>query len=246
MPIAIAFYVLAAIVGFAVPIVAGALFWHQFSATWSTELPKYQALFGGLAALFAVSLASFGVALTIGNQRQIASRQLAAQRQEQNLARNLAKRQIASAFMGELEVILNELGHESLKPPLERALNKLTELNVQSPASVQVETVRIGHLGRYYESSPGNVGLFAPDVARGLTRFYATLEDIRADVDWYSTAIEILTTEKNHIMTYQQITTLINKVLQEIDFCLKLGPTLLSELGVEATTAVSGQFDPAI
>ena len=60
MLIAIALFVLAAIVGLAAAPVASLIFWHWFSATWQIELPKYQALLGALIALFAASLASIG------------------------------------------------------------------------------------------------------------------------------------------------------------------------------------------
>ena len=225
MRFAIGFLVLAAIVGLAIPIVAGILFWHLFSATWSTELPKYQALFGGLTALFAASLASIAVVLTIGNQRQIANRQLAAQRQEQDLARALTKQQIASAFIGEIEVALDELRHEFLKPVLETALHDLSQLSHQSPGPIPVGTARI-----YYDSNPGNVGLFPSATSQGLTRFYATLEEIRLDLDWYSTAIDTYTNQEKHIMSYPQMVRLIRKILHEINFCLESGPRLVGEL----------------
>lgn len=168
--------------------------------------------------------------LTIGNQRQIAGRQLAAQRREQDLARALAKQQIASAFIGEIEVALDELRHELLKPVLETALHDLSQLSHQSPGPIPVGTARSRRVGRYYDSNPGNVGLFPSATSQGLTRFYATLEEIRLDLDWYSTAIDTYTNQKAHIMSYPQIIQLIRKILHEIDFCVEAGPRLVGEL----------------
>jgi hypothetical protein len=222
--------VLAAVIGLAAAPVAFLVFWYSFPTTWLIELPKYQALFGALIALFAASLASVGVAVTIWNQRLIVARQLAAQRQEQDLARGLTRQQIASAFIGEIAVILDELRHEFLRPVLETTVRNM---ELSEGQEIRVSTVRIGrHLGRYFDSNPGNVGLFPSAISEGLTRFYATLEEIRLDLDWYSSAIESNTKNETPLMSGQQILALIWKILREIDECLQSGPTLIEGLRV--------------
>jgi hypothetical protein len=215
------FYVLAVIFALAVPGALGVIFWHQFSATWLTELPKYQALVAGFTALFTAGLASIGVALTIDNQKQIANRQLEARQREEELARGRKRQQIASAFIGEIEVALDELRHERLKPVLEKALE---DLSSEPPHLTGLVT--IGHFGRYYSSAPDNVGLFADAVSEGLTRFYATLEAVRANLDWFFSSVA----EKQHSMNPPAMIYLIKDVIHNIDSCLKTGPILVDKL----------------
>jgi hypothetical protein len=88
--VTIGFYVLAAVIGLAVPIAAVIWFRYHFGKDWPSALPQYQALFSGLAVLFAASLAAVGVALTIANQRRVTNRQMAAQLREQDLVRTQA------------------------------------------------------------------------------------------------------------------------------------------------------------
>jgi hypothetical protein len=216
--VTIGFYVLAAVIGLAVPIAAVVWFRYHFGKDWPDHLPQYQALFGGLAALFAASLAAVGVALTIANQRRVTNRQMAAQLREQDLVRTLAKRQIASAFIGEIEVALDELRHQGVKPVLEKAVDDLTN-------GRQTSLVQIGHFGKYYDSDRGNVGLFAGDVPEELTRFYGTLEGIRGNLEWLFRAW----TGQLSINTPRMI-DVIKETIRNIDSCAESGPDLVRKL----------------
>ena len=162
------------------------------------------------------------------NQRQIVGEQLAAQRKEHELARSLTRQQIAAAFIGEIDVILDELRHEFLGPVLEKTLR---DLETSPSAETQVASARIGsHFGRYFNSGPGNVGLFPSAISGDLTRFYTVLEEIRLGLDWYSSAVEAYTKQKTHIMSGPQMLGLLRKMVREIDSCLQLGPALISRL----------------
>ena len=76
--------VVAIITGLSAAPTAAILFWHTYSLTWEIELQKYQTLAGGLITLFAASLATTGVLLTI-----------AAQRREQRRSRLISRQQTA-------------------------------------------------------------------------------------------------------------------------------------------------------
>jgi hypothetical protein len=182
MRIATTLLLLATLIGLATgPVVAFLILSHQFPVAWLTELQNYQTLFDTLVALFAASLASIGVALTIWNQGQITSKQLAPQRQEQDRSRSLAKQQIASAFIGEIDAA--RVSRTSARGGTPRSDERERE--------TQAGTVNVGkYFGRFFDSNPENVGLFPSAVSEGLTRFYSTLEEIKLDLDWYTNAIK--------------------------------------------------------
>ncbi len=228
MVLATVFLVVAALVAFMAAPVAALLFWHWFPTTWPDELPKYQALFGALIALFTAGLASIGVALTIWNQRHIVANQLAAHRREQDRARSLVRQQIASAFIGEIGVIIEELKHELLRPVLEKTLH---DIETAPAGTVRVTTARIGkNLSRYYESSPANVGLFPDSIPEELTRFYSTVEEVKLDLECYCDAVKAYTDEGKVKMGVPQVIYVLKKSLSNIDICLKSGHSIINNL----------------
>jgi len=155
----------------------------------------------------------------------ISARQLAAERREQDLALGLKKQQIASAFIGEIDVILNEV--HSLRPAIENALRAM-EL---STGKIEVEGLRIGkHLERFFDHSPADVRLFPSTISKGLTRFYAIVEETKLDLDWYSRAIETYANQKVQLMNLTQMIRLLKKIVGKIDSCSKLGRTLIEGL----------------
>jgi hypothetical protein len=229
--LAAVFFVLAAVAGLATPaLLAFLLSTERVPAPLLGILQQYPVLSGALIALFAASLASIGAALTMWNQRIIAAQQLDAQRQQDTLARALMKKQIASAFIGEIEVILDELRHPGLKPVLVEAKTAIQSRAEET--TVQVNTVRIDkHLGYFSTANPGNVGIFPSQISEELTRFYTTLETIRTSTDWYSRAVDLFTAEGKHLMGPRQMLGLLNDIIKNIDFCLQQsGPVILRQL----------------
>ena len=103
--IATLLFTLAAIAG-VVPALGLLTFLGRFSSCLD-DLSKYQALLG--APILAASLALIGAALTSWKQQVISARQLAAQQREHDQALGLVRQQMASAFIREINVILNEL-----------------------------------------------------------------------------------------------------------------------------------------
>jgi hypothetical protein len=113
--VATALFALAGIVGLT-PALALLTFWHRFPS-WLDDLSKYETLLGTL--MFAAALALIGAVLTSWNHRSISNRQIAAERRKQELALRPEKQQIASALIGEIDVIVNKLHHESLRSAIE-------------------------------------------------------------------------------------------------------------------------------
>jgi hypothetical protein len=222
--LATAIYLMAAAVAFAAAPIAALLFWQL----WPDELPKYQALFGALIALFAAGLASLGVALTIFNQRRIVDRQLAAQRVEQDRARSHVRQQIASAFIGEIGVIIEELNHEMLQPVLQTTLD---DIKATPAGNIRVTTVRIGkRISRYYESNPANVGLFPNRIPEELTRFYSTVEEVKLDLESYCDVVSAYTDQGKAKMSVPQLVYILQKTISNIDLCLKSGSSIIEHL----------------
>jgi hypothetical protein len=180
------FLVVASICGL---LAAPALFlylYHYFPDTWWTEVAKIQALAGASVAVFAASLGTIGVLLTIWNQRRNLEKQLSAQRREQDRLRIFQQQHVASAFIGEITVILEEVAHDLVGPVLKKALHDIQ----MSAGPVQVTTVRLMSKPLYYNNNPGNVGLFPNLLPQDLTRFYSRLDAFSTYLDRYSTAAE--------------------------------------------------------
>jgi hypothetical protein len=119
--VATVLFALAGIVALTSPL-ALLTFWYRFPTSLD-DLSKYETLFGTL--MFAAALALIGAVLTSWNQRSISDRQIAAERWKQELTCRPEKQQIVSALIGEIDVIVNELRHESLRSAIENALRAL-------------------------------------------------------------------------------------------------------------------------
>ncbi len=175
-PLAKAVLVVAIIIGLSAAPAAAFFLWYTHQLTsWQIELEKFQTLVGALVALLAASLATTGVLLTI-----------MAQRREQRRSRLIARQQVASAFIGEIAVIREELAHELVGPVLKKGLHDIQT----GKGKVHVNTVRLLTHPRYYNNNPGNVGLFSNMLPQELTRFYSRLEAFAVYLDTYSTAAE--------------------------------------------------------
>jgi hypothetical protein len=223
-------------VGFGAAPISLALLLHFYPATWPEELQHYQALAGALVALFAASLGIAGVLLTIRNQRSNVLRQIEAQRQERIRERDLARRQVASAFIGEIETLIQEIQDPFIRPALITALDSVKS----GPGLVRVATVRIaGRFTPIFDSNPGNVGLFPTPIPENLARLYSRFEAIRVNLDHYSDAAEAVAQRLaspdappslSLPMTATQITILLRGVLVDLSDCVISGTDLMREL----------------
>ena len=215
-------FTLAAITGL-VPTLGLLTFWDRFPGC-PDDLPKYQTILG--SPILAASLALIGAALTSWNRQMISARQLGAQRREQDRALSLERQQIASAFIGEIDIILNEF-HEFLRPAIEKALGVMKAGGEQ----VEADVVRIDkHLGRLFENSPTRVRLLPKPLSGELMRFYYLVEETRMDIDWYYRDIEIYSNQRVKLMTLMQLARLLKQILAKLNSCDNLGRTLLGEL----------------
>jgi branched-subunit amino acid transport protein len=206
-----------------VPTLGLLTFWDRFPAC-PDDLSKYQTLLG--PPILAASLALIGSALTSWNQWMISAKQLGAQRREQDRALSLERQQTASAFIGEIDVILNEL-HEFSRPAIEKALRAMES----GGEEVDADVVRISkHLGRLFENSPTRVRLLPKPLSGELMRFYYLVEETRMDIDWYCRDIEIYINQKVRIMKLMQLVRLLKQILAKLTSSENLGRTLLGAL----------------
>jgi branched-subunit amino acid transport protein len=215
-------FVLAAIAGL-VPTLALLTFWDRFPGC-PDDLSKYQTLLG--PPILAASLALIGAALTSWNQQIISAKQLGAQRREQDQALSLKRQQIASTFIGEIDIILNEL-HKFLRPAIENALRAMES----GGEEVEAEVVRIDkHLRRSFENSPTRVRLLPKQLSGELMRFYYLVEETRMDVDWYYRDIEIYVNQNVQIIPLIRLERLLKQILAKLHSSENLGRILLEEL----------------
>jgi hypothetical protein len=110
--------------------------------------------------------------------------------------------------------------------PIENALRAMES----RAGKIDVGRARIGHLRRFFDRSPGNVRLFPSTISQGLMRFYAIVEEMKLDLDWYSHAIETSINQNVRLMNRTQMIRLLKKILGEIDSSSKSGRTLIEEL----------------
>src|SRR5215467_11583625 len=140
-------FALAGIVGLP-PTLALLTFWSRFPS-WLDDFSKYETLL--CALMFAATLALIGAAITGWNQRSICKRQIAAERRRQELAVRPKIRQIASAFVREIDEIVNALHHESLRPAIKTTLRALEG----KTGKVEIEGAHIrSHVGKVFDHSP--------------------------------------------------------------------------------------------
>jgi hypothetical protein len=202
------------------------------------DLSKYQTLLG--SPILAASLALMGAALTSWSQQIISAKHRAAERREQDQALDLKRQQIVSAFIGEINVILNEL-REFLRPAIENALRVIES----GGEGVDDEVVRLGkNLGRLFDNSPIRVRLLPKPISGEMMRFYYLIEEMRMDIDWYCRAIEIDCNRKVRIMNHLQLRRLLKQILVKLNSSDNLGRTLLGELKKIRYTAIESPDQP--
>jgi hypothetical protein len=219
--VATVLFALAGIVGLP-PALGLVTFWYRFPG-WPDDLPKYETFLGAL--MFAASLALIGAVLTSWNQRIISNRQVAAERRRQELALRPKKRQIASEFIGEIDVIA--LHHESLRSAIENALRTLETRT----GKVAIEGLDIReHVGRHFDHSPAEFRLLPRTISKELTLFYATVREMESDLEWYSRAIEAYVNQRIRLMNPGQMIRLLKKILGKIDSSSRLRRTFLEGL----------------
>jgi hypothetical protein len=221
--VATVLFALAGIVGLT-PVLALLTFGARFGS-WLDDLPIYETILGPL--MFAASLALIGAVLASWNERIISNRQVATERREQELALRPKKQQIASEFIGELDVIVNELHHESLRSAIENALRALETRT----GKVGIEAVHIRkHVGRHFDRSPAEYRLLPSTISKELTRFYAIVRDTESDLEWYCRAIQVYASQKIRLMTPGQMIRLLRKIRRNIDSSSRLRRTLIEGL----------------
>jgi hypothetical protein len=197
----------------------------KFPDTLWAEVVNIQTLVGASIALFAASLGTIGVLLTLWNQRRNLDKQLAAQRDEQDRSRAIERRHVASAFIGEISVIIEELESEPVGPILKKTLRDLET----KQGKIQFTTVRGSGSPAYYNSEPGNVGLFPGDIPEEMTRFYNRIGQIHSDLERYSNAAEHFAEKGNLPVTITQELVLyyIRRSVSNINLCVERGKTLI-------------------
>ena len=199
-------------------------FWYRFPS-WLDDLSKYETLLGTLMS--AAVLALIGAVLTSWNQRSISNRQIAAERRKQELALRPEKQQIASALIGEIDVIVNELHHESLRSAIENALRALETRR----GNVEIDGVHIRkHIGKFFEHSPAEFILLPSTISKRLTRFYSIVRETDADLEWCSRAVDAYANQRVRLMNAGQMIRLLRKILDKIDLLSRLRPTLIEGL----------------
>jgi hypothetical protein len=216
-------FALAGIVGLP-PALALLTFWYRFPS-WLDDLSKYETLLGAL--MFAATLALIGVAITSWNQRSLSNRQIAAERRKQELALRPEKQEIRSAFIGEIDVIVNELHHESLISAIENAIRALET----GTGKVEIDGVHIRkHIGKFFDHSPAEFILLPSTISTGLTRFYAIVRETDADLEWCSRAVDAYANQRVRLMSARQMIRLLRKILDRIDLLSGLRRTLVEGL----------------
>jgi hypothetical protein len=190
---------------------------------WRSRITKFQTLLTGLLAIVAAGIAFSGAVRAANIQAQ-------AGRDRDRQERLAARQQVASAFMGEITVLLEELDHRLVGPLLRKVVRDITKTSVGK--EVQVDTVRFLGNPRYYYSNPGHVGLFPNTIPQELTRFYSRLEAFSRYLDRYSIAAEYAAEHGTlpSDISARWILYLVQKSLEDLDFLLGQGRSLIEKL----------------
>jgi hypothetical protein len=174
---------------------------------WRPVLKEHQPLTAGLAALFAAGLATFGVLLSNANQRELSERQTV-----------LHQSQIASAFLGEILIIADQL--PSLRANWRQQVENLKRMTDEKVPLTDLEIPGADHT-IVYRANSAEVGQFASPISVNLTALYGM----------YINVLNIATHLQTHPdLTRAQKITVLEGGVRMLDNSIALAPVVSKQL----------------
>ena len=230
----------------AVPSLLGA-FIHYSDDPWRHTLREYQSVVGGLFTLFAAGLALVGVLITVTVQKQNMDRQLAEQRAQfdhelrerratEDRAEAMRRRQVASAFVGEINVIMLAFRGQDWRQVAQKALDDLKRARETGGAP----TVRLmvsrptADYATFFRTNTREVGQFPQPIPQNLLIFYGIYTQLQDNLMEISRASD----EDFKHMEPLSVEHALKNQLEQLDSLQGLGAAIVPELQTVADQPV--------
>jgi hypothetical protein len=230
-------WIIAIFLVIAVPSLLGA-FIHYSDDPWRHTLREYQSVVGGLFTLFAGGLALVGVLITVTVQKQNVDRQLAEQRAQfdhelrerraiEDRAEAMRRRQVASAFVGEIAVIISAFRGQDWRQVAQKALDDLKGARDAGAPTVRLMVSRpTADYATFFRANAREVGQFPQPIPQNLLMFYGIYTQLQDNLMEISRASD----EDFKHMELPSVEHALKDQLQQLDSLQGLGAALIPEL----------------
>jgi hypothetical protein len=221
----------------AVPIILLAFFRYS-PDRWRETLHQYQNVVGSFVALFAAGLALVGVLITVSVQKENTDRQLVTQREQfdrelreqratEDRTQAMRQRQVASGFVGEINVILARFRSPIWRQNATKALDdlKLGQLTGADKVDLRVSTPTAEY-ATFFRANSGEIGRFPQPIPQDLLLFYGYYINIEDNLKMLSEA-----SKENFAHTdAAAVELLLKDQLDSLDALEKRGAALITQL----------------
>jgi hypothetical protein len=197
-----------------------------------------QSLVGGLFTLFAAGLALVGVLITVTTQKQNMDQQLAEQRAQfdhelrerratEDRTEAMRRRQVASAFVGEITVIISAFRGQDWRQVAQKALDDLKRAREAGTPTVRLMVSRpTADYATFFRANAHEVGQFPQPIPQNLLMFYGVYTQLQDNLMEISRASD----EDFKHMEPPSVEHALKDQLQQLDNLQGLGAALISEL----------------
>jgi hypothetical protein len=194
---------------------------------WRETLREYQSVVGSLVTLFAAGLALVGVLITVNVQKENTDRQLAEQREREARAEAMRRRQVASAFAGEINVILARFRSPDWRQTATKALNdlKLGQVTGAQKADLIVSNPTAEYV-TFFRANSAEIGRFPQPIPQDLLLFYGYYINLEDNLKKLSEGAK----ENFAHMDAPSVERLLKDQLDSLDWLEKRGAALIPQL----------------
>jgi hypothetical protein len=214
------------------------VFFRYSPNPWRETLHEYRSVIGSLVTLFAAGLALVGVLITVSGQKQNTERHLAVQREQfdkelrqrrvtEDRAQAMRLRQVASAFAGEINVILARFRSSTWREVATKALDdlKLGQLTGAQKADLIVPNPTAEY-ATFFRANSAEIGRFPQPIPQDLLWFYGYYINIEGDLKTLSEGAK----ENFAHMNAPSVERLLKDQLDSLDWLEKRGAALIPQL----------------
>jgi hypothetical protein len=173
---------------------------YFFPDAWRRALHDNQTIFGSLVTLFAAGVALGGVWMTVASQTTNVENQLNAQRDQfdrelkerratEDRAQSMQRRQIASAFVGEINVIITAFGGEEWRANASHSLDELKRARTDRTQAVRLQVSRpTGDYATFFRANAREIGQFPQPIPEKLMMLYGIYTELQDNLTQVSRA----------------------------------------------------------
>jgi hypothetical protein len=204
---------------------------YLFPDSWRRTLREYQTLAGSLVTMFAAGLALTGVWMTVSTQTKNIEMEFAERRAMEDRTEAMHRSQIASAFVGEITVIVSVFRGEDWSRVAQRALDDLHNFKRASQTG-NATTLRLAvsrpapDYATFFRANAHEVGQFPQPIPQNLLMFYGIYTQLQDNLMQISRASD---NDFNH-MDAPSVEAALTLQLEQLHSLEGFGAVLIPEL----------------